>query len=309
MAGSQMSGEAQVGGENTNQNKRFGEIEEEIDDLERAFENLENFEILKDAPQDHSFLSKKTSNRRPNLIETMKAEWEVLKLCLAGTSIYVRAYEERPDLMRAIVVGPEETPYHLALLCFDIRFTSKYPTIPPEFSYRSYDNHNHPSSQNPNSNTNAELKHFFNLKMKSCSTPMKILQLLTLTQTCFLVHKSNQTLRVPSGRQGPDTTEMKQTWEAMLCMLKSPPQNFETFVPGYFRTRAHQILMNYKSHIRLDETTIGLFYRLVRAFEDNGTYCKHHCNEEYFDLLRLQVTLPLPRQKSANSGYFCNLIQ
>ncbi|KAI9114729.1 hypothetical protein K1719_014427 [Acacia pycnantha] len=72
MAGTQMLGEPHIGDENMKKNKRFGEIEQVIDDLERDFENLENFEILKDAPQDHSFLSKKMTNKRRNLMETMK---------------------------------------------------------------------------------------------------------------------------------------------------------------------------------------------------------------------------------------------
>lgn len=295
MAGSQIPAVNVAGNEDMASSKRFGEIEEEIDDMERAFQKFENFEILDHAPSDHSFLSNRILNklgaRRSALIQSMKLEWEDLKLCLAKSSIYVRAYEQRPDLMRAVLVGPEGTPYHHALFCFDIRFPSTYPTQPPDLFYRSYD---HPS--NPTSHTKGNLKGFLNLKIKSCSTPMTVLQLLTLIQHSFLTNKPNKTLRLPGG--GPNTRVMKQTCEAMLCMLKSPPQDFEVFVQGYFRTRAHQILMNFKFRIGLDETTMGLFFRLVRAFEANGTYCQHHCNKDSFDLALVKEMRP--RQKSAN---------
>ncbi|XP_028781874.1 putative ubiquitin-conjugating enzyme E2 38 [Neltuma alba] len=275
-----------------NNNRRYGEIEEVIDDVERAFEKFQNFEILNSAPYDHCFLSKRTMNcRRSNLTEQMKQEWKVLKFSLAKSSIYVRAYEERPDLMRAIIVGPEGTPYHHALFCFDFRFPSNYPNQTPDLFYRCY--------YAPSSIPNGKLKGFLNLKMKSHSAPMTILRLLTLIQNSFLINKHDEAPRVPSAAEEPNMRVMKQTWEAMLCMLKSPPQNFEVFVQGYFRTRSHQILMNFKFRIGLDETTIGLFFRLIKAFEANGAYCQHHYNKDNVDQLLLKAMLP--RQKS-NSG-------
>lgn len=45
--------------------------------------------------------------------------------------ISVRVYEDRMDLLRAVVIGPAGTPYHDGLFFFDIQFPSNYPQSPP----------------------------------------------------------------------------------------------------------------------------------------------------------------------------------
>ena len=51
-------------------------------------------------------------------------------LCSAD-AIYVRVYEARMDLLRAVIIGANGTPYHDGLFCFDIQFPSSYPKVPP----------------------------------------------------------------------------------------------------------------------------------------------------------------------------------
>lgn len=46
-------------------------------------------------------------------------------------TIYVHAFEERMDLMRAAIVGAPGTPYHDGLFFFDICFPLEYPNEPP----------------------------------------------------------------------------------------------------------------------------------------------------------------------------------
>ena len=46
-------------------------------------------------------------------------------------AIYVRVYESRMDLLRAVIVGPADTPYHDGLFVFDVHFPPTYPDIPP----------------------------------------------------------------------------------------------------------------------------------------------------------------------------------
>lgn len=45
--------------------------------------------------------------------------------------VYVRAYESRMDLLRAVIIGAEGTPYHDGLFFFDVHFPSNYPNVPP----------------------------------------------------------------------------------------------------------------------------------------------------------------------------------
>ena len=46
-------------------------------------------------------------------------------------TIFVRVYESRMDLLRAVIIGAEGTPYHDGLFFFDIFFPSGYPSVPP----------------------------------------------------------------------------------------------------------------------------------------------------------------------------------
>lgn len=46
-------------------------------------------------------------------------------------TIFVRVYESRMDLLRAVIVGPAGTPYHDGLFVFDVLFPPTYPDVPP----------------------------------------------------------------------------------------------------------------------------------------------------------------------------------
>ena len=53
-------------------------------------------------------------------------------VCLLQTeTIFVRACESRMDLLRAVIIGAEGTPYHDGLFFFDIQFPDSYPSAPP----------------------------------------------------------------------------------------------------------------------------------------------------------------------------------
>ncbi|PWA73500.1 ubiquitin-conjugating enzyme/RWD-like protein [Artemisia annua] len=55
--------------------------------------------------------------------------------CLVAYTIYVRVYESRLDLLKAVIVGPKGTPYHNGLFFFDICLPSNYPISPPVVRY------------------------------------------------------------------------------------------------------------------------------------------------------------------------------
>ena len=55
----------------------------------------------------------------------------IYKLIAWTDSISMRVYEDRMDLLRAIVVGAVGTPYHNGIFFFDIHFPFQYPDGPP----------------------------------------------------------------------------------------------------------------------------------------------------------------------------------
>lgn len=68
--------------------------------------------------------------------------------------------------------------------------------------------------------------------------------------------------------------------EAMLYTLQSPPRHFEDLVYGHFREQAHPILLIFKKQINVsnEKAMNPLFFRLLKALEWNGTYCRHKYN-------------------------------
>lgn len=45
--------------------------------------------------------------------------------------IFVRVYEDRMDLLRAVITGAYGTPYQDGLFFFDFHLPPEYPTVPP----------------------------------------------------------------------------------------------------------------------------------------------------------------------------------
>ncbi|KAI3702855.1 hypothetical protein L6452_28608 [Arctium lappa] len=75
-----------------------------LDNVIRKDENFKKFDIVEDI-SDHQYATK--------------------------DMIYVRVYESRMDLLRAVIKGAEGTPYHDGLFFFDVFLPSNYPHVPP----------------------------------------------------------------------------------------------------------------------------------------------------------------------------------
>lgn len=54
--------------------------------------------------------------------------------------IYVRVYEDRMDLVRAVIVGAYATPYQDGLFFFDFHLPPEYPDVPPVRNSEIFDN-------------------------------------------------------------------------------------------------------------------------------------------------------------------------
>ncbi|QDZ21713.1 ubiquitin-conjugating enzyme [Chloropicon primus] len=206
----------------------------------------EKFEVLEAAPSDHHFLDRSPRSNVPKFSKTIIKEWKILKMGLSD-GVWVKCYENRMDLFRAIIVGSPGTPYYSALFSFDIYIPPDFPQVPPEVCYRS-----HGYRLNPNLYENGRvclsLLNTWSGKESEKWDPKRssILQLLVSIQGLVLVQKPYFN-EAGFGKQvgtvsGEKNSVLYNENAHLLCLklmistLKSPPATFEKFVRDHFRT-------------------------------------------------------------------------
>ncbi|KAL9259065.1 putative ubiquitin-conjugating enzyme E2 25 [Drosera capensis] len=106
-------------------------------DLLKKLDAFKRFDIVEDH-SDHYYSTKANGSTQlsKKSVKTIQEEWKILEKDLPDT-IFVRVYETRMDLLRAVIMGAEGTPYHDGIFFFDVLFPSDYPNKPPLVYYHS----------------------------------------------------------------------------------------------------------------------------------------------------------------------------
>ncbi|KAH9039937.1 hypothetical protein EDB84DRAFT_1477060 [Lactarius hengduanensis] len=99
------------------------------------------FEVLPEAPRDHAFFNSTPSQPSRNFLTRLQKEYRALSSSLPE-SVIVRAYEDRSDLLRSLIIGPENTPYEDAPFVIDWMLDSDFPQSPPIAHFLSWTNGN-----------------------------------------------------------------------------------------------------------------------------------------------------------------------
>jgi len=228
--------------------KSMSEIEEEI---AKKYNFFKQFDTVEDFI-DHKYAKISVGNARKEWAKRIQHEWSLLEKDLPAL-IYVRASENRMDLLRAVMIGPQGTPYHDGLFFFDAHFPPSYPAIPPVVHY-------HAGGLRLNPNLYACGKVCLSLlgtwQGQSCekwnpaqSTMLQVLisiQALVLNEKPFYNEPGYE--RYANSAEGLayaldyNDTAFQYSCRTMLYSLRKPPQHFEDLVAGHFRERGHAIL-------------------------------------------------------------------
>ncbi|KAF5866349.1 hypothetical protein ETB97_012515 [Aspergillus alliaceus] len=113
------------------------------------------FSLLESSPpSDHHFLSSSIGGISRLRIKRIQKEFGILRTSLP-CGIFVRTWESRVDLLRALIIGPQGTPYEHAPFVIDFRFPDDYPTRPPAAYFHSWTNTN--GMINPNLGENGNI--------------------------------------------------------------------------------------------------------------------------------------------------------
>ncbi|THU71247.1 hypothetical protein C4D60_Mb08t33550 [Musa balbisiana] len=204
-------------------------------------------------PLDHHFLAVAemgTGGRKWG--KKVQQEWSILEKNLPD-DIYVRVFEDRMDLIRAVIVGAYGTPYQDGLFFFDFHLSSEYPQVPPSVYYRSGG-----LRMNPNLYVDGKiclsLLNTWTGKGSEVWDPSfsSVLQVLVSLQGLVLndkpyfneagYEKHIGTVEGEKNASPYNENAYLTNLKSMLYLLRKPPMHFEDFVKDHFCRRGHYIL-------------------------------------------------------------------
>ncbi|KAH6764279.1 ubiquitin-conjugating enzyme 25 [Perilla frutescens var. hirtella] len=237
-----------------------------VDELVHKFDNFAKFDIVEDYSDHHysqeECAAKPASKKiqedmkilEKNWSKKIQEEWKILEKNLPA-EIYVRAYESRMDLLRAVIIGAEGTPYHDGLFFFDVHFPSNYPEVPPDVHYHSGGLRINPNLYNCGK-VCLSLLNTWHGSGKELWIPKESSILQVLVSIQGLILNANPYFNEPGYEKqaGTKSGEARSTdynentcmhsLKTMLYSMQRPPKHFEDFVVGYFRKNARYILVS-----------------------------------------------------------------
>ncbi|KAL8142529.1 hypothetical protein V2J09_015561 [Rumex salicifolius] len=214
--------------------------------------SFKHFDTAKD-PLDHFFLDvNQPRNSGRKWLKKVQQDWNILQNNLPD-GIYVRVYEDRIDLLRAVLVGAYGTPYQDGLFFFDFHLPSEYPDVPPSAHY-------HSGGWRINPNLYEEGKVCLSLlntwtgrgnevwDPKSSS----ILQVLVSLQGLVLNSKPyfneagyDKQIGTAEGEKNSlsyNENAFLLTCKTIMYLIRKPPKDFDVLVKDHFKYRGHYIL-------------------------------------------------------------------
>ncbi|KAH0656357.1 hypothetical protein KY285_031239 [Solanum tuberosum] len=237
-----------------------GKEEVTEDELMKKYQSFKHFDVVEDF-SDHHYSNLGVKGQQPPKAWSKKVqdEWKILENDLPDT-IYVRVYEARMDLLRAVIIGPQGTPYHDGLFVFDVLFPQNYPDVPPMVYYYSGG-----LRLNPNlydcGKVCLSLLNTWTGKGNERWMPNSSTMLQVLVSIQALILNSKPFFNEPgyeASYAGPEGQRRSNSYnedafvlslKTMTYTLRRPPKHFEDLVIGHFRCHAVDILSACKAYI------------------------------------------------------------
>ncbi|KAI4304532.1 hypothetical protein MLD38_040028 [Melastoma candidum] len=214
--------------------------------------SFKHFDTARD-PVDHYFVG--SNGQRANgrkWLKKVQQDWNILQNTLPD-DIYVRVYEDRMDLVRAVIVGAYGTPYQDGLFFFDFHIPPDYPNVPPLAYY-------HSGGWRINPNLYEEGKVCLSLlntwtgKGTEVWDPSSssILQVLVSLQGLVLNSKPyfneagyDKQVGTAEGEKNSlsyNENTFLLNCKTMMNLIQRPPKDFEALVKEHFTRRGYHIL-------------------------------------------------------------------
>ncbi|KAL6535719.1 Ubiquitin-conjugating enzyme [Orobanche hederae] len=267
-----------------------GDVDQSLDEVSMKIELFKKFETVEDC-SDHHYVNKGSSNQvnpPKNWAKRIQEEWKILENNLPD-AIFVRVYESRMDLLRAVIVGAEGTPYHDGLFFFDVLLPDDYPDSPPKVYYHSGGLRINPNLYNSGTVCLSLLKTWGGQSPEEDWMPGKstMLQVLVSIQGLILNAKPyfnepgyERSCGTPSGEQQSLRYNEKTfiySLRTMVYTMRKPPKHFEELVVDHFCKHARDILVSCKAYS--EGAQVGCLVRGVVQDVVEGD--KSSCSEDF----------------------------
>lgn len=213
--------------------------------------SLKHFDMVTD-PSDHYFIGANGQRNNRKWFKKVQQDWGILQNNLPE-EIFVRVYEDRMDLLRAVIVGPFGTPYQDGLFFFDFHLPPEYPDVPPSAYY-------HSGGWRINPNLYEEGKVCLSLlntwtgrgnevwdpKSSSILQVLVSLQGLVLNSKPYFneagYDKQTGTAEGEKNSLSYNENTFLLNCKTMMYLMRKPPKDFEVLIKEHFRKRGHNIL-------------------------------------------------------------------
>ncbi|XP_022981285.1 probable ubiquitin-conjugating enzyme E2 25 [Cucurbita maxima] len=272
---------------------------ENLDAILANFESFKQFDTVNDH-SDHYYSSNGFSMKQEPKKWTKKVqeEWKILEKDLPET-IFVRVYESRMDLMRAVIIGAQGTPYHDGLFFFDIFFPTNYPDAPPKVHYHSGGLRLNPNLYNCGKVCLSLLNTWDGRGNEKWLPGMStMLQVLVSIQGLILNTKpyfNEPGYEYQNGSAMGEDKSQRYNEDTFLLSIKTmvynirrPPKHFEDFVRGHFFKRGHDILVACKAYT--DGAEVGSLVKGgVQDLDVGDKSCSSHFRHSLSKLLSMLV--------------------
>ncbi|KAF2718232.1 hypothetical protein K431DRAFT_287857 [Polychaeton citri CBS 116435] len=102
-------------------------------------ESLPRYDILDTTiPDDHHYKDTDSSSEAVHMKRTQKEHRILRSPNNLPPGVFIRTWESRLDLLRVLLIGPEETPYYGAPFVIDFHLGTNFPTEPPRAFFHSW---------------------------------------------------------------------------------------------------------------------------------------------------------------------------
>jgi len=210
---------------------------------------------------------------------TAQKQWRLLQNGLPP-GIYVVAYAERAELLRALIIGPPGTPYQDAVFVFDFQLPPEFPQQPPSVHYVS-----HGERINPNLYENGKVclsllgtwtgKQSCELWNPDSSTVLQVLvsiQALVLCEQPYY-NEAGYDKQLGTSEGGHHARRYNEgalllTLKSMMTTLAHKSTPFEELIKVHFRSARRRILGRCAKLLELKEQMLQNVIAAVESDPD-----------------------------------------